>query len=127
MARSRPAGPGQPNFLWGAATAAAQIEGAVHEDDRGPSIWDTFSHTPGRVTGGDTGDVACDHYHRVDADVALMRELGIDAYRFSVAWPRVIPGGTGETNQRGVDFYSRLVDNLLERGDTIASNEAVVG
>src|SRR5690606_3607508 len=103
-------------FLWGTATASYQIEGAVAEDGRSPSIWDTYSHTPGKVAGGDTGDIACDHYHRVDEDVALMGELGIDAYRFSVAWPRVIPGGTGEVNQRGLDFYSRLVDTLLDNG-----------
>ena len=103
-------------FTWGTATASYQIEGAVAEDGRAPSIWDTFSHTPGKTAGGDTGDVACDHYHRVADDVALMGELGVGAYRFSVAWPRVIPGGTGATNQRGLDFYSRLVDTLLESG-----------
>jgi beta-glucosidase len=103
-------------FVWGTATASYQIEGAVAEDGRAPSIWDTFSHTPGKVTGGDTGDVACDHYHRVEEDVALMRRLGVDAYRFSIAWPRVIPGGTGQVNQPGIDFYSRLVDSLLESG-----------
>jgi beta-glucosidase len=103
-------------FLWGAATASYQIEGAVAEDGRLPSIWDTFSRTPGRVRGGDTGDVACDHYHRVDEDVALMADLGLQAYRFSIAWPRVLPTGTGSPNQAGLDFYSRLVDRLLERG-----------
>ncbi|MGN6606414.1 MAG: glycoside hydrolase family 1 protein [Jatrophihabitans sp.] len=103
-------------FTWGAATAAYQIEGAVDEDGRGPSIWDTFSAEPGRTLNGDTGAVACDHYHRVDDDVALMAELGLQAYRFSVAWPRVVPTGSGAVNQRGVDFYSRLVDRLLERG-----------
>ena len=103
-------------FLWGAATASYQIEGAAAEDGRRPSIWDTFSSTPGRVLNGDTGDVACDHYHRVDEDVALMRELGLQAYRFSIAWPRVIPTGTGAVNQAGLDFYSRLVDRLLEAG-----------
>lgn len=103
-------------FLWGAATASYQIEGAVDEDGRSPSIWDTFSRTPGKVLGGDTGDVACDHYHRVDQDVAIMRELGLDAYRFSIAWPRILPGGTGAVNQRGIDFYSRLVDTLLDNG-----------
>jgi beta-glucosidase len=100
-------------FLWGAATAAYQIEGGVGEDGRGVSIWDTFSHTPGRVRNGDTGDVAADHYHRVVEDVALMRELGLDAYRFSVAWPRVQPDGSGPPNRRGLDFYRRLVDALL--------------
>ena len=103
-------------FVWGAATASYQIEGAVSEDGRSPSIWDTFSRTPGKVWNGDTGDVACDHYHRVDEDVAIMRDLGIDAYRFSIAWPRIIPGGTGEVNQKGIDFYSRLTDTLLENG-----------
>ncbi|MBV9787762.1 MAG: beta-glucosidase [Chloroflexi bacterium] len=103
-----------PNtFLWGAATAAYQIEGAVHEDGRGPSIWDTFSHTPGQTFNGDTGDIACDHYHRWRDDVALMRDLGLQAYRFSIAWPRILPEGTGAINQRGLDFYDRLVDELL--------------
>ncbi len=100
-------------FVWGASTAAYQIEGAVAEDGRVRSIWDTFSHTPGKVVGGDTGDVAADHYHRYAADVALMAELGLRAYRFSVAWPRVMPGG--RPNRRGLDFYSRLVDELLSR------------
>lgn len=105
-----------PGFRWGAATAAYQIEGAATEDGRGPSIWDTFSHTPGRVAGGDTGDVAADHYHRMRSDVALMRELGLSAYRFSVSWPRVQPSGSGAPNEPGVDFYSRLVDELLSAG-----------
>ena len=100
-------------FLFGAATASYQIEGAVAEDGRTPSIWDTFSHTPGQVRSGDTGDVAADHYHRVGEDVALMRELGLQGYRFSLAWPRIQPGGSGGFNQRGLDFYSRLVDQLL--------------
>jgi beta-glucosidase len=104
------------SFVFGVATAAYQIEGAVHEDDRGPSIWDTFSHLPGRVHEGDTGDVACDHYHRYPEDVALMRDLGIDTYRFSVAWPRVLPTGSGQVNPAGLDFYSGLVDALLEAG-----------
>ncbi len=105
-------------FVWGAATAAYQIEGAAREDGRGPSIWDTFSHTPGKVAGGDTGDVACDHYHRWPEDIALMRELGLDAYRFSLAWPRILPDGTGAVNQQGLDFYDRLVDGLLAAGIT---------
>jgi beta-glucosidase len=105
-------------FLIGAATAAYQIEGAVTEDGRGASIWDTFSHTPGRVVGGHTGDVACDHYHRMDEDVALMAELGLDAYRFSIAWPRVLPAGRGAVNPAGLGFYDRLVDRLLEHGIT---------
>ncbi|MFD8805055.1 GH1 family beta-glucosidase [Streptomyces sp. NPDC059597] len=108
-----------PNdFLWGTATAAYQIEGAVAEDGRSPSIWDTFSHTPGRTAGGDTGDVACDHYHRWPEDLALMRQLGVNSYRLSVAWPRVLPGGDGPVNAKGLAFYDRLVDALLEAGIT---------
>ncbi|MET7641346.1 GH1 family beta-glucosidase [Streptomyces sp. NPDC005438] len=106
------------DFLWGTATASYQIEGAVHEDGRSPSIWDTFSHTPGKVANGDTGDVACDHYHRWPEDLRLMRELGVDAYRFSLAWPRVVPGGDGPVNKAGLDFYDRLTDALLEAGVT---------
>ncbi|MFC0003967.1 GH1 family beta-glucosidase [Micromonospora siamensis] len=105
-----------PGFLWGAATAAYQIEGAATEDGRTPSIWDTFSHTPGRTVAGHTGDVACDHYHRMPDDVRLMAELGLKSYRFSVSWPRVQPGGSGPANQRGLDFYRRLVDELLANG-----------
>ncbi|MEU7932975.1 GH1 family beta-glucosidase [Micromonospora echinofusca] len=105
-----------PGFLWGAATAAYQIEGAAAEGGRTPSIWDTFSHTPGRVVEGHTGDVACDHYHRMGSDVALMAELGLKSYRFSVSWPRVQPGGTGPANAEGLDFYRRLVDELLGHG-----------
>ncbi len=101
-------------FLWGAATAAYQIEGAAQEDGRAPSIWDTFSRTPGKVLNGDTGDVATDHYHRRQEDVAMIAELGLDAYRFSISWSRVLPDG--KINQKGVDFYSRLVDELLEHG-----------
>jgi beta-glucosidase len=111
MARNFPEG-----FLWGTATASYQIEGAVTEDGRGPSIWDTFSHTPGKVLRGETGDVAVDHYHRVDEDLAHLSSLGVGAYRFSIAWPRIQPSGSGAVNQAGVDFYSRLVDKLLERG-----------
>ncbi|CAN5875052.1 GH1 family beta-glucosidase [soil metagenome] len=103
------------NFLWGAATAAYQIEGAVKEDGRGASIWDTFSHTPGKVLHGDTGDIACDHYHRLDEDLDLMAELGLKAYRFSVAWPRIQTEERGAPNQKGLDFYRRLVDGLRER------------
>ncbi|MFF4844639.1 GH1 family beta-glucosidase [Streptomyces collinus] len=105
-----------PAFLWGAATSAYQIEGAVREDGRTPSIWDTFSHTPGRTIGGDTGDIAVDHYHRYRDDVALMADLGLNAYRFSVSWSRVQPTGRGPAVQVGLDFYRRLVDQLLERG-----------
>jgi beta-glucosidase len=103
-------------FVWGAATAAYQIEGAAAEDGRGPSIWDTFAHTPGRVLRGDTGDQAADHYHRFREDVTLMAGLGISAYRFSISWPRVLPEGSGQVNQQGLDFYRRLVDCLLEAG-----------
>jgi beta-glucosidase len=105
-----------PGFTWGVATASYQIEGSVGADGRGESIWDRFSHTPGRVHGGDTGDVACDHYRRYRQDVELMARLGIPAYRFSVAWPRVIPGGAGPVNEAGLAFYDRLVDALLEAG-----------
>ncbi|WP_433973762.1 GH1 family beta-glucosidase [Tunturiibacter lichenicola] len=100
-------------FLWGSATASYQVEGAVNEDGRGPSIWDTFSHTPGKVKNNDTGDVANDHYHRYKEDVQLMKALGLKTYRFSVAWPRVFPQGTGAPNPKGLDFYNRLVDELL--------------
>ncbi|WP_188191689.1 GH1 family beta-glucosidase [Nonomuraea sp. SYSU D8015] len=103
-------------FLWGTATAAYQIEGAVAADGRGVSIWDTFSHEPGRTRDGHTGDLACDHYHRWREDVALMSGLGVNAYRFSIAWPRVQPLGTGTANPKGLDFYERLVDALLEAG-----------
>ncbi|MEV0999148.1 GH1 family beta-glucosidase [Nonomuraea sp. NPDC050202] len=103
------------NFLWGTATAAYQVEGAWNEDGRGPSIWDTFSHTPGLVAGGDTGDVACDHYHRLEEDLDILAELGVGAYRFSISWPRVQPGGRGALNRPGADFYNRLVDGLLAR------------
>lgn len=103
-------------FVFGSATAAYQVEGAANEDGRLPSIWDTFSRTPGKVWNGDTGDVACDHYHRLDDDLDLIRDLGLGAYRFSIAWPRVIPTGAGDVNPAGLDFYSRLVDGLLARG-----------
>jgi beta-glucosidase len=105
-------------FLWGAATAAYQIEGSTTVDGRGPSIWDTFAHTPGRVLGGDTGDVAVDHYRRYRADIGLMAELGLSAYRFSVSWPRIQPSGKGPANLPGLDHYERLVDGLLEAGIT---------
>jgi beta-glucosidase len=105
-----------PDFVWGAATAAYQVEGATGVDGRGESIWDRFSHTPGRVRNGDTGDVACDHYHRYRGDIALMADLGLSAYRFSVSWPRVIPAGRGPVDPAGLDFYDRLVDELLARG-----------
>jgi beta-glucosidase len=105
-----------PGFLWGAATASYQIEGAAREDGRGESIWDRFSHTPGMIRDGDTGDVACDHYHRWAEDVALMRELGLGAYRFSIAWPRILPAGTGQVNEAGLAWYDRLVDALVAAG-----------
>jgi len=105
-----------PDFLWGAATSSHQIEGATAEDGRGPSIWDTFAATPGKVANGDTGAVAADHYHRYREDVELMSELGLGAYRFSIAWPRVQPSGSGPVERRGLDFYRRLVDTLLEAG-----------
>ena len=105
-------------FWWGAATAAYQLEGAVAEDGRKPSIWDTFSHTAGKIVNGDTGDVACDHYHRYKDDVRLMADLGVRHYRFSIAWPRVIPDGRGSVNEKGVDFYKRLVDELVSHGIT---------
>lgn len=107
-----------PDFTFGTATASYQIEGAANEDGRLPSIWDTFSHTPGKVVNGDTGDVACDHYHRLDEDLDLLKSYNVDAYRFSIAWPRIQPPGTGERNQLGIDFYNRLLDGLLERGIT---------
>jgi len=104
------------DFLWGSATSAYQIEGSPLSDGAGPSIWHRFSHTPNLVHGGDTGDVACDHYRRYGADVALMRSLGMNAYRFSIAWGRVLPEGRGPVNRAGMDFYERLVDTLLQNG-----------
>ena len=104
------------DFVWGVATASYQIEGAWDEDGKGESIWDRFSHTPGKVENGDTGDVACDHYHRWREDVALMKDLGLNAYRFSIAWPRILPEGRGTVSQAGIDFYSELVDALLAEG-----------
>ena len=106
------------DFLWGTATASYQIEGAVTEGGRGVSIWDTFSNSPGKVTNGDTGEIACDHYHRYIQDLDLLAELGVSTYRFSIAWPRIQPDGSGQPNQEGIDFYSRLVDGLLERNIT---------
>jgi len=103
-------------FKWGVATAAYQIEGAFNEDGRGLSIWDVFSHTPGNVLNGDNGDIACDSYHRYLEDIALMKELGIDMYRFSISWPRIFPSGRESINQKGLEFYHRLVDELIENG-----------
>ncbi|MGN8544325.1 GH1 family beta-glucosidase [Bradyrhizobium sp. 13971] len=114
---SRPDGTNFPTgFVWGTATSSYQIEGAVNEDGRGPSIWDTFTHTSGKIEDGSTGDRANDHYHRYKEDVRLIKELGAKAYRFSIAWPRVFPDGTGTPNPKGLDFYNRLVDELLANG-----------
>ncbi|MFG1885421.1 GH1 family beta-glucosidase [Micromonospora sp. NPDC049102] len=118
---SIPTGPAGPlrfprDFGWGAATSAYQIEGAAKEDGRGESVWDTFSRLPGRTRNGDTGDVAADHYHRYAEDLDLMRDLGLRSYRFSISWPRIQPDGSGQPNQRGLDFYRRLLDGLHERG-----------
>lgn len=104
------------DFLWGVATASYQIEGAFNEDGRGESIWDRFSKTPGKVLNGHTGDVACNHYHLYKDDVALIKNLGFDSYRFSIAWPRILPQGSGSVNHKGLDFYKRLVDELLAQG-----------
>jgi beta-glucosidase len=105
-----------PGFLWGVSTSAYQIEGAAHEDGRGLSIWDTYSRIPGKIKDNDTGDVACDHYHRYREDVALMQEFGVQAYRFSVAWPRIMPEGRGAINKAGLAFYDRLIDAILAAG-----------
>jgi len=104
------------DFLWGAATAAYQIEGAWDQDGKGESIWDRFTHRPYTIQNGDTGDVACDHYHRMPQDVALMKDLGLQSYRFSISWPRILPEGRGAINEKGLDFYDRLVDALLHAG-----------
>ena len=101
------------DFCWGTATASYQIEGAAHEDGRGESIWDRFCATPGNVLNNDNGDIACDHYHRYREDVQLMKQLGLNAYRFSIAWPRILPTGRGQVNTAGLDFYDQLVDALL--------------
>lgn len=106
------------NFIWGAATSSYQIEGAWQDDGKGESIWDRFSHTPGKIEDATTGDVACDHYYRWPEDVALMRSLNLQAYRFSISWPRILPEGVGRVEQKGLDFYGRLVDGLLEAGIT---------
>jgi beta-glucosidase len=103
-------------FYWGTATSAYQIEGAWNEDGKGPSIWDTYAHTPGKIKNDESADVANDHYHRYKEDVALMRSIGANAYRFSIAWPRIFPGGTGQPNAKGLDFYDRLVDELVAAG-----------
>ena len=107
------------DFVFGTATAAYQIEGAVEEGGRGPSIWDEFSHKKGKIHLDQNGDVACDHYHRYEEDVALMQQLGVNAYRLSMSWSRIIPEGTGAINQQGLDFYKRLLDSL-DRAENIA-------
>jgi beta-glucosidase len=104
------------DFFWGTATSSYQIEGAWNEDGKGPSIWDTYAHTPGKIKNNDTGDVANDHYYRYKEDVALMRSIGANAYRFSISWPRIFPQGTGTPNPKGLDFYNRLVDELVAAG-----------
>ena len=104
------------DFIWGVSSSAYQIEGAWNEDGKGPSIWDWFSHLPGKTARGENGDTACDHYHRWREDLDLLKNLGVGAYRFSISWSRVIPEGRGKVNPAGLDFYDRLVDGLLERG-----------
>jgi len=108
------------DFIWGAATASYQIEGAAETDGKGPSIWDTFSHQPGHIEGGDTGDIACDHYHRYEEDIRLMKELNLNTYRFSISWPRIFPDDTGRPNEKGIAFYKALVEGLREAGITPA-------
>jgi len=105
-------------FLWGCATASYQIEGAVHEDGRGQTIWDVFAHTPGKIADGDTGDVACDSYHRYAEDIALLKNLGVKTYRLSLAWSRIFPDGRGTPNQKGIDYYNKVIDGLLAAGIT---------
>ncbi len=108
-----------PNkFIWGSATASYQVEGAIKEDGRKPSTWDAFCDIPGKIENGDTGEHACDHYHRYKEDVQLMKQIGLHAYRFSIAWPRIIPDGSGSVNQKGIDFYDRLIDELLKNDIT---------
>jgi beta-glucosidase len=104
------------DFFWGTATSSYQIEGAWNEDGKGPSIWDTYAHTPGKIKNNDTGDVANDHYHLYKEDVALMRSIGANAYRFSISWPRILPKGAATPNAKGLDFYNRLVDELVAAG-----------
>jgi beta-glucosidase len=103
-------------FYWGTGTSSYQIEGAWNEDGKGPSIWDTYAHTPGNIKNGDTGDVANDHYHRYKEDVALTKDIGVNSYRFSIAWPRIFPEGVGQASPKGLDFYSRLADELKAAG-----------
>ena len=115
MGQARVCVPSQKGSSGGRRPSAYQVEGAAQADGRGPSVWDTFSHTPGKVRGGDTGDIACDFYHRSDEDLDQLQELGLTAFRFSISWPRVLPSGGGAVNQRGIDFYRSLVDGLLAR------------
>ena len=115
--QNRTAATGFPNdFVWGTATSSYQVEGAVNEEGRGPSIWDRFAHTPGTISDRSTGDIATDHFHRYREDVQLMKALGAKAYRFSIAWPRVFPDGAGSPNPKGLDFYNRLLDELAANG-----------
>jgi len=116
MDKDSPRAERPPRFVWGVSTSSYQIEGAAREDGRGASIWDTYCREPGRIANGDTGDVACDHYHRYLEDIGLMRDLGVGAYRFSVAWPRVMPEGRGKVNEAGLAFYDRLIDALIDAG-----------
>ena len=109
-------GPFPKDFIWGAATAAYQVEGAAYDDGKGPSVWDVFCKKKGVIFEGDTGDVACDHYNRFKEDIALMKSLGVKSYRFSVSWPRVLPEGIGASNPKGLDFYSRLIDEVAKAG-----------
>ena len=104
------------HFIWGGATSAYQIEGAWNADGKGPSIWDVFCMIPGKVHNGDTGEIACDHYHRIEEDIALMKQIGLKAYRFSISWPRILPAGRGAVNEKGIAFYNNLIDRLLEAG-----------
>lgn len=103
-------------FFWGASTAAYQVEGAVQENGKGLSVWDEFCRWPGKIKGGDSGDIACDQVHRYREDIALMKQIGLNAHRFSVSWPRVMPDGVGRLNEKGLDYYDRFIDGLLENG-----------
>ena len=111
----------------GAATSSYQIEGGVNQDGRGKTIWDTFSHTDGKTKNGENGDVACDHYNRYADDIAIMQNLGFNGYRFSLAWARILPEGTGKVESRGLDFYDRLVDGLLEAGNSTLCDTLSLG
>ena len=102
------------DFLWGSATASYQIEGAANKDGKGKSIWDTFTHTPGKIKNNENGDIAVDHYHRYKEDISLMNDAKFNSYRFSISWPRIIPEGTGSINQKGIDFYSKVIDECLK-------------